>query len=241
MANSLKQEILDELDKSYNVDYDFLFDPGHGYFALAGSRINLFKDSSRWAIVFEKSGFSNRAGRLEIELHYYGNCLSNLDRAGLDDRFVCNGKFIELLKVDDICHNSEGEYELLNPVIKQVEINGETIQICHDINKYKELGIEAYRSKPGIEDFVRYVWETQKDALLAKEKDLRTCLPDDLPILGVIDEWYHDEQIPYEAKPSDFETYQLIADVVAEGDLNLFKPSLPPNNHWRSWPESGGI
>lgn len=43
-----------------------------GYCETAGNRIHLYGDSTRWTIVFEKSGYQNRGPSAEIELDYIG-------------------------------------------------------------------------------------------------------------------------------------------------------------------------
>ena len=40
-------------------------------------------------------------------------------------------------------------------------------------------------------------------------------------------------------RPSLYETWQQIADVIATGDVSLYRPTIKPNSHWKNWPESG--
>ncbi|MBN8704212.1 MAG: hypothetical protein J0M08_14220 [Bacteroidetes bacterium] len=40
-------------------------------------------------------------------------------------------------------------------------------------------------------------------------------------------------------RPSSYETWQLIAKVIATGDTLLYKPTLEPTSHWKYWPEAG--
>ena len=42
-------------------------------------------------------------------------------------------------------------------------------------------------------------------------------------------------------RPSSYETWQLIAKVIATGDTTLYKPTLKPNTHWTNWPDSGSM
>jgi hypothetical protein len=42
-------------------------------------------------------------------------------------------------------------------------------------------------------------------------------------------------------RPSAYETWQLIARVIATGDASLYKPTLKPNSHWKNWPNSGSL
>jgi hypothetical protein len=42
-------------------------------------------------------------------------------------------------------------------------------------------------------------------------------------------------------RPSLYETWQQIADVILTGDASHYNPSLKPNSHWTNWPESGTL
>jgi len=42
-------------------------------------------------------------------------------------------------------------------------------------------------------------------------------------------------------RPSSYETWQLLADVITTGDISLYKPTLRPNSHWSNWPDSGAL
>ncbi|MBK9449871.1 MAG: hypothetical protein IPN95_10820 [Bacteroidetes bacterium] len=75
-----EKEILGELDLAFNgtpskyfpagqpedIKYNFFLDLEHGYCETAGNRIHLYADSTRWVIVFEKSGYQNRGTSAEI-------------------------------------------------------------------------------------------------------------------------------------------------------------------------------
>lgn len=42
-------------------------------------------------------------------------------------------------------------------------------------------------------------------------------------------------------RPSSYETWQQLAEVLATGDVQYYQPTLAPNTHWRNWPESGSL
>lgn len=42
-------------------------------------------------------------------------------------------------------------------------------------------------------------------------------------------------------RPSSYETWQLIAKVIATGDTTLYRPTLKPNTHWTNWLDSGSM
>ena len=43
------------------------------------------------------------------------------------------------------------------------------------------------------------------------------------------------------SRPSSYETWQQLAQVLATGDVRYYRPTLPPNTHWSNWPESGTL
>jgi hypothetical protein len=47
--------------KKGDLTYGFWLDLEHGYCETVGSRIHLYADEDRWAVVAEKSGYANRA------------------------------------------------------------------------------------------------------------------------------------------------------------------------------------
>jgi hypothetical protein len=37
------------------------------------------------------------------------------------------------------------------------------------------------------------------------------------------------------------EQEQQFAEVLASGDVKAYRPTQPPNTHWRNWPEGGRL
>jgi len=57
-----------------------------------------------------------------------------------------------------------------------------------------------------------------------------------------IDKWHHKSYSEYGGdKPSSYETFNLIADILVSKNANIWEPSLESNNDWRNWPEAGGL
>lgn len=247
-----RETILNDLEK---LEGRFFPDLEHGYFHTAGNRITLFADAERWALVFEKSGFANRAYAGQIELNYFGNCLTNLETYGADEQLISNAKWIDIISADEL-EKIEGEFETLSEQAAVVKVRGKSIPIEHDLSKYVERGIELEPNDSGdlpitFESLIRYLDETHPELFRASNDELRLCLPKDLPLLMKIDEWhhkpyndamseYHDGQI-FGTPPSKYETFRLIADVLVSRDTSLWKPTLPANNNWRNWPEAGHL
>ncbi len=42
-------------------------------------------------------------------------------------------------------------------------------------------------------------------------------------------------------RPGSYETWKLIAKVIATGDTSMYTPALEPNTHWKNWPGSGSM
>jgi len=42
-------------------------------------------------------------------------------------------------------------------------------------------------------------------------------------------------------RPSSYETWQQLADVIVTGDVTHYRPNLPSNSHWSHFPESGSM
>lgn len=242
--NYSKEEILQKLDTL--SPYTFFLDLEHGYFYTSGSRITLYADKSRWAIVFEKSGYANRGPAGAIELNYYGNCLTNLDRAGKDDQYILNTKWFTLIEPKELERISSG-FELVLNEIKEVKVRDAYLSIENEVNRMKQKGIDIrkYDNPKRQIDFpalVRYLEEENSTLFRASDKELKTCLPDDLPKIFHIDEWYHISYgITDGPAPSEIETFQMIADVLISRDTSKWKPTLSPNNNWRNWPKAGGL
>ncbi len=108
------------------------------------------------------------------------------------------------------------------------------------------------RDHPGevtFEDLGRYLTFEHEELCRATLEELRTCLPGDLPFLTHIDEWHHrtygyapDVDPPIIGdKPTSYETFPLIAEVLVSGDPSRYRPTLAPTNHWSNWPEAGAL
>jgi hypothetical protein len=236
-------DILNDLDT--NCIYEYFLDLEHGYFYTSGSRINLYGDKRRWAIVFEKSGFGNRSGQAEIVLNYFGNCLVNPTKAGLDEQFISNTNYITLID-DEFERIAEG-FELVSLDAKTINIRGKEIPIEQDFKKYRERGIltQDFDNPNNQIDFpslVRYLDEDYPELFRATNEELGVFLPLDLPFIMSIDKWFHTRIKEYGGpNPSENETFQLIAEILVSGDRAKWKPKIEANNDWRNWPKAGGL
>ena len=252
-----QKDILNYLEETAQETYHFFIDFEHPYFHTAGSRLTLYADEMRWAIVFEKSGYSNRGLRGEIELSYFGNCLSNLQSEGSPEGYTSNMKSVEIIDTRTIENDMD---ELVSKNIIQVKVRDVLLNVEQDKSVYEKKNItnSLYDNEENLIDIpslIRYLDEEHPDLFRATDKELRTCLPADLPRLMEINEWHHEaytklETFPssstyhYEImgkKPSEYETYKMIADILVSKDITKWKPTLNSNNNWRNWPNGGNM
>ncbi len=258
-----QQEILEELDlafqdkqgayfplkKDEEIIYNFFPDLEHGYFFTAGSKIHLYADSSRWAIVFEKSGYSNRGYAARIELDYFGNCINYIKEVSGKWEYISNSQILTLISPDEftrIKDPDENSYELINSDTKQIQIRDTVFMFDNNYENYKNLGIntDTTHDNPknliSFEALIRYLNETSPALISATEKEITEHIPNDIPKIMTIDKFHFESWYDKSKLPSQQETYQLIAKILTTRDSSNWKPTLKANNHWSNW-ESGHL
>lgn len=257
-----ENEILKQLDLAYkqepseyypkvrsqDIKYNFFLDLEHGYFETAGSRIHLYANENQWAIVFEKSGYQNRATRAEIELDYIGNCINYPVDRFPDRNYISNVSSIVLIDSNEYVRieNKNGttdveNFELIANDIKEIKVRGKLIPINNNYKDYERVGINIrdYNNPKkliGFGDLIRFYHETNPILVSASEDEIKKYIPKDLKRLMVIDEFHYDPDI----LPSKQEVYKLISKILITKDTSYWKPTLQSNNSWKNW-ESGNL
>lgn len=108
----------------------------------------------------------------------------------------------------------------------------------------------GYRERPTFEDLGRFLAFEYGDLCRATDEEKRQCLPAGLPQIMTADAWHHRSYFHYAHglhdevnghAPSTYETFPLLAEVLATRDPTRFRPTLPPNNHWSNWPGAGQL
>lgn len=56
----------------------------------------------------------------------------------------------------------------------------------------------------------------------------------------MLDEWHHPDVMDG-VRPSESETFMLLADVLVDGRPELYRPTQAPNTHWSNWPDAGNL
>lgn len=241
-----KEDILFDLENLH--PYKSLPNFGLSSETLAGSRITLFADSTRWAVVFETIE-PGQGG--ELILYYFGNCLINQEKGGLYGQYLSNTSFLRLITPEDYASIVTGEdigSGLIAKDAKQVRVRTHNLPIEQDKSEYKRRGIPLNDYLDSAEQIdylamLRFLAETHPVLFKATDDELRSLLPKALPKLFVIDSWHHEDYYvfpddgnpPFGTKPSSNETYPMIANVLVTKDITKWRPTLEPNSDWRNW------
>jgi hypothetical protein len=253
-------EILKQLDLAFNqtpsefypqgqpedIKYNFFLDLEHGYCETAGNRIHLFADSTRWAIVFEKSGYQNRGTSAEIELNYVGNCIDYPIDKYPERNYITNSGRVVLIDPTEFerIENREGAemetFELIGQDIKEIRIRDKFVLFDNNYLNYEKVGIEIRdydnpKKLIGFGDLIRYLHETNTSLISATEDEIRKHIPKDIPKLMTIDEFHFVSAYEKTNPLSQQETYKLIAKVLTTRDTINWKPTQKPNNSWKNW------
>ena len=247
-----QDDILKDLDNNggMNTPYKILPILDDAYTNVSSNKIYLFADKNRWAIVFATNGYNNRGYCIRKDLSYFGNCLENLGKAGLNGIYTSNTKYFTLCSEEEL-NKIKGDFEAVSENAKFIKIRDNEFPIEHDTSVYKLNNIpwHKYEDNKKAIDFpsvTRMLNFKYPEVFNATEQELRTCLPKDLPILMTINEWYYTDCTKVRGFEDrslsvfDNETYKIIADILVSKDITKYKPTKKPNSDWRNW-KSGNL
>ena len=225
------KDILSQLDKC-NENYNFpMLD--NGYIYLAKVKMSCYRDDSRWVIIIERVGTNTkcvRHDRIATDLYIFGNCLN--EEPGLNSPiFVTDdASGMDIFAKDN---------RFINPKTNEILVRGKKIQIPHDPNYYKSKGIILENpNEIQVYEFLRAIIPEYKELFYATEKEIRERIPKELPLILELEDYYHPD-LCNDEKPSDTETFQMIAKVLEIGKKELYNPTLNPNTYWKKWSEGG--
>ena len=231
-----KDEILQQLDAcTRNFTFPML---DNGYIYLADVRLSLFCDQARWAMVIEVVGYNYRAGGhdgIHNCLHCYGNCLRRPPGTANED-------FLSVSEDGLDCPTFVNEFDsVVREDARTIRLRDQDVPIAFTYDMLTENGIEL-AEPPEImaADLLRWLVLEHRELLLATEQELRERIPEDLPLILQLNEWYHPDVVNDEL-PSVHETFRMLADVLVTGDSSHYRPTNASNTHWRNWPDSGSL
>lgn len=239
------------LGKAEDVYYNFFLDLEMAYTFVAGSKIHLYGDQNRWAIVFERNGYDTRGESANIELTYVGNCITyHVDHDQENNRtYYSNSSSVSLISQAEFerirnKHGKEMEvFEMISADAKNVMVHGHLVHLVHEKEKYEAIGIHLReddnpKNLIGFEQLVRYISDTNPSVFAATDSEIRQYIPKDLKEIMTIDKFHFSSVYDKAHPPSSQEMFEQIAKVLVIQNPNEWKPTRPANNHWSNW-ESG--
>lgn len=240
-----KEDILKDFDSNGGEKnpYKFFLTLEDPYISISSNKIHLYADKERWAVIFESNGYDTHGYCIRKAHNYYGNCLSNLDNAGLNGMYILNTKYFILCSEENIMKISN-DLGIVSDSAKTITIRNIEIPIEHNSDNISWEKNNITKSSIDLSTMTRMLNFQYPEIFNSSEDELRTCIPKDLHKLMTIDEWHHvdcyrvrdfEDNIPF---PSSIEIFKQIAEVLETKDVKKYKPTLKPNSHWSNW-ESG--
>jgi hypothetical protein len=221
----------------------------NGYVYLAATRLSLFRSPEDWAMVIEVFSFSPRAGLPDLHLHTFG---SRLRSQKSEDNYVSreayetylagnpNNESTFLYPIEDGDWIDVEDPERLAEGPRGALLRGLSVSLPEP-QEYTAVGIELQDApKARVFEFCRWLAASQRDRVLATAEERRVCVPPELEQLMLLEEWHHPNLAEGEVASSSA-TFRSLAEVLASGNVSLYKPSIEPNNHWRHWPDGGSL
>lgn len=185
-----EKEILDTLDNSNDGFYRSFVELGDVYSYLIDTRLNAFRgDNDRWATAVERLGYNPRAGVITLDIHYLGNCLTNLE--------VYNERpksQYSVYPIDFESFNETMDGDSLRPAATHWLVRGQPVSLSHSKQDYTNAGIELKEYEPEeicAEEVGRLVVLQNRELFRATDMELYKSVPPDLKKILVIDEWFH--------------------------------------------------
>ena len=241
------EDILSILDQC-SADFTFpMLDNGYVY--LAATRLSLHRSDADWGLVIEVFGYSPRAGLPDTHIYTFASTLFCRDapekyrsRQAYDNNLANNphneSRFIYPVGNEDWEDPESWEYIAEGATV--VEVRGRVLKLP-SLEEYGRRGIEL-DEPPRIHVFelCRFLAEVEREQLLGSSEERRISIPPDLQQVLQLEEWNHPNLVAGDL-PSQSETFRQLTQVLATGDLHLYRPSQPPNTHWKNWPEGGSL
>jgi hypothetical protein len=237
MSSKRDRIVLDQLDEQTDgLRMDFpQFGCGFNY---VDSRLHVFANFSHWGIIIQAVEVNpNSIGhdRILNVIYRFGDHL--IRPLGLGDNQFAP------FTADSEDGPTFGEYKYfdgdhLNPDIQMMKLRGHLVPVPHDLQIYERKGIKLVDPKKIYpQELLRALTPEYRECFFLNENELQKEFRDPIPLLMHLDEWRHplvlDDNVL--EKPSQCETFQLIAKVIATCDPNEYRPTEKPNTHWSKW------
>ncbi len=239
------QQILSVLDKCCD---DFTFPMlDNGYVYLAATRLSLFRSPVDWAITIEVFGFSPRSGLPDTHIHTFASSIhyrkppQDYVNQKAYEMYLANNPHNESRFIYPIAEGDWLEAELVAENATEVLLREQPFPLPR-LDQYRKHDITLQEhGKVHVFELCSYLAGVEREQLLSTPEELRVNVPPSLKQVLQLNEWHHPDVVDDSCRPSGSETFQQLAEVLSTGDVSLYRPTLPPNTHWRNWPEGGTL
>jgi hypothetical protein len=221
----------------------------NGYVYLAASRLSLHRTETDWGMVIEVFGYSPRAGLPDAHIHTFASSLYNRDSPeqyksrSAYENYLANHPYNESRFVFPISSEDWKDTESCDYIAEgstTVQMRGRALTLP-PLEEYGQHGIEL-ESLPRIHVFelCRFLADIDRESVLSNSDERRISLPPEMNQILQLEEWKHPNLVEGEV-PSQSETFQQLVQVLITGDCDRYRPSQPPNTHWKNWPDGGSL
>jgi hypothetical protein len=222
----------------------------NGYVYLAATRLSLFRSAEDWALVIEVFGFSPRAGLPDTHIHTFAGRLHDRDAP---DRYRSREAYENYLAnnpnnesrfaypVAEGLWQDPDDQELIAADAHEITVRGSPRPIP-TMGEYARYGIQLVEApRVRVFELCRFLAEVVRNDILAAPAERRISVVPEMTQILQLEEWHHPNVVNADDRPSGSPTFQQLAQVLVTGDVNGYRPSLPPNTHWRNWPDGGSL
>jgi len=241
-------EILSILDRCCDAFKFPMLDNGYVY--LAATRLALYRSATDWAMAIEVFGFSPRAGLPDTHIQTFASRLHDRDppehyvNRQAYETYLANNPHNESRTVFPVAEGpwqDAEEIEFVDSKADVIVVRNQAISLP-SITDYRRHGIELEEApRVHVFELCRFLADIARDKVLATPEERRVSVLPDMKQILQLEEWHHPDVVDPEERPSGSKTFQQLAHVLAIGDVTLYKPSQPPNTHWRNWPAGGQL
>ena len=220
----------------------------NGYFYLAATRLSLYKALGEWAMVIDTFGYSPRTGLPDTCIYTFASTICNRDipevygpketsnllalNPNNDMRFI--------FPIDDGEWQDDNDFVAVDGAT-EVIVRGQKQRIPAP-EQYAQRGITLKNPRRvQVFELCRFLANDSRDLALATPDERRMSILPTMNQILQLEEWRHPNVVDNYERPSGSETFQQLANVLATGDKSLYRPSQPPNTHWRNWPDGGSL
>jgi len=200
-------------------------------------------------MVIEVFGFSPRAGLPDTHIHTFASELSDRDppeRYVIRDayeRYLANNPHNEsrfIFPIEEGPWQDAENGELVARNAAEVVVRGHTLPVP-SLDEYSRHSVKL-EQYPRVQVFelCRVLADTAREQVLATAQERRLSVFPDMTQILQVEDWHHPNVVDVE-RPSESEAFRQFAQVLATGEPGLYRPSLPPNTHWRNWPDGGHL